>query len=189
MGIIRQLGLSHHYLPVDDQARISLFERRCRHYVRVFRPRHPDDKTEQANAAEKFANHVNKCLAREGRALTETARALLCSYVVEIIDNAENHAGMVDWTIQGYLDAACESPECEIVILNFGKSIAETLQELSIDSYTWRQIGGYLDRHRQCGWFSSGWREEDLLTLIALQASVSRKNTSASRHAAKARPT
>lgn len=178
MGIIRQLGLSHHYLPLGDAEKIHLFERRCRHFVRELRPRNPEDKTEQSNAAERFANHVNRCLAREGRELTPSARGQLCQYVVEVIDNAENHAGMVDWTIQGYLDTASESPECEIVIFNFGKSIAATLQELPAGNYTKDQIQRYLDLHLAKGWFGPSWREEDLLTLIALQGSVSSKNTS-----------
>jgi hypothetical protein len=178
MGIIRQLGLSHRYLATGDAAKIHLFERRCRHYLHELRARKPEDKTEQANAAERFANHVNKCLSREGRELTPAARSALCTYVVEIIDNAENHAGMVDWTIQGYLDTASQNPECEIVIFNFGQSIAATLQELPPGSYTKEQIQRYLDLHGSNGWFSPGWRRDDLLTLIALQGSVSSKNTS-----------
>ncbi len=61
MGIIRQLGLKKFYLPIDDQAKIVLFERRCRHYLRALRKTSPFDKTEQANAAEKFVDHINGC--------------------------------------------------------------------------------------------------------------------------------
>ncbi len=178
MGIIKLLGLTRMYLAADDAARIHLFERHCRHYLRQIRNVSPTDKSEQANAAERFANHINRCLAREGLELTDIARSYLCSYVVEIIDNAENHAGMVDWTIQGYLDVANENPECEIVILNFGSSIAATLDALPVDSYTSLQIKQYLELHAKNGWFSPRWRREDLLTLVALQGSVSSRNTS-----------
>ncbi len=177
MGIIRQLGLTHRYLEVTDANKIHLFERRCRHYVRNIRPINPDDKSQQANAAERFVNHVDRCLAKEGRKLTLEGRSQLCSYVVEVIDNAENHAGLVDWTIQGYVDMAMDQPECEIVIFNFGKSISTTLEELAEGSYTRAQIQTYLDLHEKNGWLSPKWRREDLLTLIALQGAVSSKNS------------
>lgn len=178
MGILRQLGITHRYLDYDDAKKVYLFERRCRHHLRQLKPVNPKDKSEQANAAERFADHVNRCLAREGRQLTLEGRSRLCNYVVEVIDNAENHAGIVDWTIQGYVDMAMEEPQCEIVIFNFGKSIAKTLDEMPDDSYTMLQIKKYLDLHGTSGWFSQTWRREDLLTLMALQGSVSRKNSS-----------
>lgn len=177
MGIIRQLRLTHKYLGLNDAEKIHLFERRCRHYVRKLKPIKPEDKTEQANAAERFVIHVNNCLAREDRKLTPLGRSQLCNYVVEIIDNAENHAGMVDWTIQDYVDMAMAQPQCEVVIFNFGKSIAETLDDMPPDSFTWKQqVAEYVDLHTKGGLFSPRWRREDLLTLIALQGSVSCRN-------------
>ena len=179
MGIIRQLGLTKRYLDMHDANKIHLFERKCRHYIRSLRKAKPEDKTEQANAAQRFIDHINKCLSREGRHLTPAGAAKLCSYVVEIIDNAENHAGMVDWTIQGYVDMALDEPECEIVIFNFGKSISESLDELPKDGYTMTtQVHPYLELHSKNGWLSHRWRREDLLTLIALQGSVSSRNAS-----------
>lgn len=178
MGIIRQLGLTDRYLKLNEAKKIHLFERRCRHYIRQVKPVNPEDKSAQANAAQRFVDHVSKCLAREGRDLTNEGRSTLCNYVVEVIDNAENHAGMVDWTIQGYVDMAMTEPQCEIVVFNFGKSIAETLEELPADSYTMKQIHKYLELHSTNGWFTPKWRREDLLTLIALQGSVSSKNDS-----------
>lgn len=176
MGIVRQLGLTARYFHVADAGKIHLFERHCRYYVRQARPPNPNDKSEQANAAERFSNHIDRCLQREGRALTAEGRMQLCNYVVEIIDNAETHAGMVDWTIQGYIDTALDEPQCEVVIFNFGKSIAETLDELPDSSYTKVQIQKYLDLHQSNGWFGPQWRKEDLLTLIALQGTVSSRN-------------
>lgn len=176
MGIIRQLRLTHKYLKQTEAQKIHLFERRCRHYVRGMKPVNPEDKSAQANAAERFIHHVNSCLAKEGRTLTELGRLQLCNYVAEVIDNAENHAGIVDWTIQGYVDMAMDEPQCEIVIFNFGKSISMTLDEMPSHSYTMDQIQKYLDLHGRNGWLGSKWRREDLLTLIALQGSVSSKN-------------
>lgn len=178
MGIIRVLGLRRFYLEESDASKIHLFERTCRHYLRPKLRTKLQDKTERDNAAERFIHHINRCLGRGGRELTPEARAKLCSYVVEILDNAECHAGMIDWTIQGYLDAKLAIPQCEIVIFNFGKSIAETFEELEPNSYTALQIKPYLDLHAKSGWFGRGWRKEDLYTLLALQGSISSKNTS-----------
>ncbi|OOG43028.1 hypothetical protein [Polaromonas sp. A23] len=176
MGIIRLLGISGHYLSLAEASKIHLFARKSRHDVRALNVK-AETKTDQHNAVQRFADHVNRCLQREDIKLTDTARMEMCTYVAEIIDNAENHAGMVDWTIQGYLDTHLEQPECEIVIFNFGKSIAETLEALPRDGYTWTdQIGPYLEKHHNNGWFSPKWRECDLLTLIALQGSVSSMN-------------
>ncbi len=176
MGIIRKLGIVSHYLPYADAQKIHLFERRCRHEIRALKLR-PDEKSDQNNATARFADHVNRCLARENRQLTDTARSQLCTYVAEIIDNAERHAGMVDWTIQGYIDTALPQPECEIVIFNFGKSIAETLEELPSDSYTVsQQVTPYINAHVKRALFGKEWRRTDLVTLIALQGSVSSKN-------------
>lgn len=179
MGIIKQLGLKKHYLHEKDAQTIHVFERHCRHYIRNIKPQDPNNKTEQANAAERFANHINRCLGRSNRELTKTARSRLCSYIVEIIDNAENHAGMIDWTIQGYLDVGIDKPECEIIIFNFGDSIAETMRKLEPNSFTKiNHIDPFLALHKNRGFFGTKYREEELLTLIALQGAVSSRNTS-----------
>jgi hypothetical protein len=176
MGIVRQLRLTKKYVSADEASKIIRFERSCRHYIRAIKPEVVDDKTK---AAAKFADHVNGCLEKAGKAqLTQTARHLLCSYVGEVLDNAEAHAGMMEWTIQGYLDISVEKPYCEIVVFNLGKSIAETLEELHPDHYTVRQISNYLHAHTKNNLFSHSWRREDLLTLVALQGAVSSKNTS-----------
>lgn len=65
---------------------------------------------------------------------------------------------------------------CEIAIFNFGNTIAETFQRLPRDSFTYKQVKAYLDTHSQRRLFSTGWRHEDLFTLIALQGNVSSKN-------------
>ncbi len=102
----------------------------------------------------------------------------LGAYLGEILANAEDHAGYLDWTVQGYLDNTLDVPMCEIAIFNFGRSIAESLQSVDEHGYTWKQVSPYLDMHTQRKLFGRTWREEDLLTVIALQGNVSRLNTS-----------
>lgn len=174
-GIIKQLRVKHEYLTPIEEARLTLFVRHCRHYISAIRPQDYDQKSK---AAHKFADYINNCLSATRKELTPTARHLLCSRIGELLDNAEQHAGMVDWTIKGYLDTSVPTPMCEIVIFNFGKSLAQTLEDLPADGFTMRQITPYLEMHVKRGFFSSRWRRADLLTVMALQQGVSSKNTS-----------
>lgn len=175
LGITKHLGLDDRY-PVKDAApTYHVFDRRNRHYYGALRPDKADYKSKVVTG---FADHINSCLRDHGRELTTEALAKLCDYTGEIIDNAEEHAGMFDWTIQGYLDNNRDVPLCEIAIFNFGLTIAETLVNLPRDSYTWLQIQPYLQQHKKRGWFGSNWSELDLLTVIALQGHVSSKNKS-----------
>lgn len=176
MGIIRVLDLKHHFLAPREANKIVRFERRCRNYIHRLRKADPNNKTEQSNAARRFADHIDRCLQKEGRRLTLEARSDLCSYVVEIIDNAERHAGMVDWTIQGYIDLNSDQPHCEIVILNLGRSIAQSMAAVPRGSYTYDLISEYIDIHSRSGWFRQGWDPAALYTLIALQGRVSSRN-------------
>ena len=173
LGIIKHLEIAHEYPDADEAAKIDVFDTRNKHYYRELNPKKADFKSRTVAG---FVDHINNCLARVKRVLTLDARQKLCDYTGEILDNVEEHAGMVDWTIQGYLDTSVATPICEIAIFNFGRTISDSLSALPRDGYTWRQISRYLELHRQRKWFSPSWSESDLLTLIALQGQVSSKN-------------
>jgi len=174
LGIIRQLKITHEYPKPAEASALTIFEYRCKHYTRQRRPERIDIK---GLVTAKFADHINHCLGKVGKELAPAARATLCGYLGEVIENAEVHAGMVDWMVHGYLDASLEVPTCEIVILNFGQSFAETLESLDAQSFTRKQIQPYLDAHGRESWFGPSWRRQDLLTLVALQGNVSCRNT------------
>jgi hypothetical protein len=175
MGVVKHLNVKHEIAKDKEVSKIRLFERRNRHYYPKQDPRKADIK---AKAIAGFVDHFNDCLRDHNRVLTAESRAKLCDYVGEILGNAEDHPGFVDWTVQGYLDNALATPICEIAIFNFGKSIAETLKELPNDNYTRRTfIDPYLLLHAGRNFFGSSWRQSDLLTLLALQGHVSSKNT------------
>jgi hypothetical protein len=177
LGVIKFLEVAQEYVSADEASRIEAFHDRAKHYVRAIRPREADKKS---RVTQRFADHINKCLRHILRELTPTARKKLCDYVGEILDNAEEHAQMFDWTIQGYLDTTAEGLICELVIFNFGRTIADSFQALppAPHGYTRTMVQPYLDAHSKKGFFSSGWCEADLLTLIALQGGVSSKNFS-----------
>jgi hypothetical protein len=175
LGIIRHLELEHEYPPPDEAARLRVFDKRSRHYFELEPPDRADFKSK---VVQQFADHIQMCLADAKRSLTPLARHKLCEYTGEILDNAQEHADMHDWTIQGYLDNSLATPICEIAIFNFGLTIAETLEALPKTSYTWNQISKYIVQHKRRRWFGTNWTERDLLTLVALQGHVSSKNKS-----------
>lgn len=175
MGVIKRLQIEHEYLPPDQAASLELFEARCKHYTRSMKATQADMKS---RVTQRFADHVNRCLGRVGRKLTPGSRSRMCQYVSEIIDNAEEHGAMGDWSIQGYLDTSMQVPMCEIAIFNFGRTIAESFQDLPQTSYPRQQVQRYIDLHQKGGFFERDWRREDLYTLIALQGGVSTKNRS-----------
>jgi hypothetical protein len=175
LGIIKHLELKHEYPKADEAADLRIFDVRNRHYYKNNNPAKADKKTKVITD---FADHINACLNDINKELTPEARHSLCEYTGEIIDNAEEHAEMLDWTVQGYLDNSCEILICEIAIFNFGKTISQTLSDLDKSSYTWKQIAPYLEMHKERRFFGPSWSENDLLTLIALQGHVSSKNYS-----------
>jgi hypothetical protein len=134
----------------------------------------------KAQVLKEFVDYIDECLVEHGFKLRPEERARLLIYAGEILDNAEEHAGMREWSIVGYVDTDSEDHLCEIAIFNFGRSFAETFSSLSQNSYAYKEVAPYLDQHRRKGFFNTGWREEDLLTLVALQGHVSSKNTSSS---------
>lgn len=173
MGVIKRLKIFHEYPVPEIASRLESFEHRCKNYVRAVRLNDTDEKN---RTTQKFVDHVDACLGRIQRALTPPAKSVLAKYIGEIIDNAEEHAGMYDWTIQGFLDTNSAEWACEICIFNFGKTIATTLDSLPDGHYARQYVQPYLDEHEKQGFFSSGWARERLLTLIALQRGVSSKN-------------
>lgn len=121
-----------------------------------------------------FANHVNRCLNTIGLELNEIGLKNLCKYIGELLANAQEHAGITDWTIIGYLDT--KSKVFKFSVINFGKSIEDTFTDLDPDSYTWKQIESYVYRHQNSALRKFGMRRGSLITVAALQGKVSSKN-------------
>lgn len=173
MGVIKRLKIFHEYPVPEVASKLETFEHRCKNYVRAVRP---NDTDENNRTTKKFVDHVDSCLGRINRELRPDAKSILTKYIGEVIDNAEQHSGMFDWTIQGYLDTNSADWVCEICIFNFGKTIADTLEAVPVGHYARDYVQPYLDEHEKQGFFSSGWSRERLFTIIALQRGVSSKN-------------
>jgi hypothetical protein len=126
---------------------------------------------------QQFADHVNGCLGTINRELNETGRGNLCNYIGELLSNAQEHAGITDWTIIGYLDA--QNKVFKVAVINFGRSIEQTFLPVDRASYTWEQVGKYLERHESNAAKKIGATRGTLITLGALQGKVSSKNITA----------
>lgn len=176
VGIIHALGLTERYLSKKERDAMEIFSLADNRALKKLR--RSSQLTPRDNAVKKFADHVNNCLGREGYRLTGEGLQSLGIVVGEVIDNSNEHSNGDDWVISGYLDTTTDEHICEIAVFNFGMSIAQSLQSLPEDHYTRLIIQPYLAAHERKGFFSRGWTEEDLLTLVALQENVSSKNES-----------
>lgn len=172
VGVIRGLNVTHEFLPQSDSRPIRIFRAQSDSSGNISALRLSTRKSE---AVAQFVTHIDTCLGDRGYGLTHFAQMRLSAYIGEIIGNAEDHSGEANWTILGYLDNQKHSADCEIVIYNFGKSIAETFRELNSSSFAYSQVAPYLEKHSH--YFLADWTVDDLLTLIALQGHISSKNT------------
>jgi hypothetical protein len=122
----------------------------------------------------KLLLHINKCLFHLKYKLSADGMSQLTITIGEIIDNAEGHSGENFWYAYGYLDESNPDHLCsEIVIYNFGPSIAETLKMKIDNPDVFSQDSlDYLKRH------AGHQSEENLLTVLALQQYISSKRDS-----------
>lgn len=177
MGVVKQLDIEHENIS-EDKLELFDFAGQKSSIVKY----QEQDRKNQCTT--KFVDHLNNCLSYSEQQLTEESRGQLVNYLGEIIGNAEDHSGEKKWYVCGYLDHVDESNEnddedfhfCEIVIYNFGQSIANTFLELDEDSFTMKQVKPYIDAHEKGNFFNKSWDRSTLLTLIALQGYVSSKN-------------
>ncbi|MBD9476164.1 hypothetical protein IB268_24840 [Achromobacter sp. ACM01] len=177
IGIVRHLGIRGHMPTWTEMQKLRVFDRRNRHY---HPPKSAKTATRKELAAGGFVSHLNDCLATQEKKLTPTGASRLVGCLGELLDNAEEHARFSDWSLLGYLDLDCEQPKVEIAIINFGRSFAETFQELEADHFSWDSVRPYVDRHSSKSKLLGGCRDEDLLTVMALQPHISSKNHDAS---------
>lgn len=174
IGIPKELNIENQKLPDKILKELIIFKEHIKTPESV---NSPYEKPRRDKISENFVKHVNSCLINSGVELTEEGADNLLLSLGEIIDNAELHSGMIDWSLYGYLDTSLETPVFEVTMLNYGYSIAETFKSLPPDSYSWDQMRGYIDKHKKNGLFSTGWNESDLLTVVALQPNISSKNS------------
>ena len=173
IGIVKNLDIQHEFLTKDEEKDLKIFQMRN---SRFYQKDNIDQSDYKENTITDFVDHINSCLMVNGRKLTPESILNLADYTGEIISNVEDHTDINDWSIVGYLDNSHEEHICEITIFNFGNTMASTLNDLPEAHYTKKIISPYIELHKNKGWFSDDWDENDLLTLIALQGDISSKN-------------
>lgn len=173
IGLIKDLDVKHEQLHKEQEGKLQIFTM-CNKNVAAKVTSGAAKYNEIA--AKRFVDHVNKCLENINKELTPDAVDLLAVYAGEILANADEHGGLGNWNIRGYFDGAQDQRICEIVVFNFGKTIAETFLALAPDSYAFQAILPYIEKHMEQGFFTPNWSKESLITLAALQGDISSKN-------------
>ena len=173
IGIIKSLKVEHEYLPTEQERMLDIFAERSGSAAKNLTVGSMDYKE---NIIKKFIDHIDACLKKNNRRLTDIAINSIGQYTSEILDNAEQHSGKQDWSILGYYDHEDNSHICEIAVFNVGKTISDTFLGLEKDSFAFKDILKYIDFHKKNNFFSNNWREQDLITVAALQGDVSCQN-------------
>lgn len=172
-GLIKNLGLSKKYPIVKE--RIDKFK-----YFPLTIGKRNDvvsatESPQKDKATESIVNYFNTCFNVIDKKLTLQGRNYVTRMIGEVLDNVEQHNPGHHWYISSYLDQtlADDIAECRVAIVNFGKSIYETMNEDPSEELRER-VGRLLKIHTAKKLLSKTWDEEQLWTLYALQQGVSR---------------
>jgi hypothetical protein len=170
-GLPHQLGIRGADLPAHLEEQISRCELHHGKANRIDVDRCRD------MAATDLTTYFATCLSRVGYGLSDVGSHGLSSLLAEVIGNAEEHGG--PWYTIGFWrphvvgPGAPPSGTCHLVIINFGKTIYESIASCRSGQLLSR-LGSLTLNHSRRGLFRKGWDEEALWTLYALQDGVSR---------------
>lgn len=128
---------------------------------------------------QRLVEYLDSCLQTYGFALSAAGKDYFGKLVGEVITNAEEHSGRTFWWIAAYLrqPPGRSYGDCHLTVFNFGRSLAESLQQLPRRARLRMEIDRLIRVQRRARFFMpSRWTEENLWTLYALQEGVSRRN-------------
>jgi hypothetical protein len=176
MGITRHLKVPGTSLPDEIHNSFIVFD--------LFFGRKPAGSdlmrtTSQEIAASDLVRFLDKCLKQGKYELQLPDQRQILKWVGEIITNAEDHSGEGKWYIIACLSPCADTSEsvyeCQIGIINFGRSIYESLNDANTPRQTLVQIKKMAENHLTRKFFrQQEYEPEDLWTLYALQDGVSR---------------
>ncbi|EAR62900.1 hypothetical protein MED92_07271 [Oceanospirillum sp. MED92] len=125
-------------------------------------------------AAEAFVKHVNECVQDFEKSLSEDAETELLRCVGEVLDNAQRHSSKkkndYSWFIRGYLNSHSDNKDFELSIFNFGRTIAESFEDLPTGHFSLNLVNDYVELHK------NRFTREQLITVAALQQRYSCRN-------------
>jgi hypothetical protein len=175
-GLPKHLNLSRSMLSDPILAKYERFELVIGHH-KEDQSGNPGHSTEAERTNSKLTQYFDRLLSKFGMSLTDLGRKNLAELIGEVLDNAEIHSGIGQSYVIGYMEQGePHEGQCHLVIMNYGKSIAESLQEAPINKQTSLRIKALVKRHRKRRLFSPTWEPSNLWTLYALQEGVSRLN-------------
>lgn len=122
-----------------------------------------------------FADHLDDCLGLIGKRLSAKGKSDLLGYVAEVLINAQEHSSTAQWIIVGFIDDEDKKLIYRAAIFSFGKTIADSFNDLEKDSYAWQRVEPYISIHQKAGLFNKKWNPENLLNVVALQGNISSK--------------
>lgn len=178
-GIVKHLQVEGEML--DEPAKYHSLDLVAGHSTGPFQYKGLPDESEAFQssrheiATDQLTSYVDSCLNKVGFGLAQQGKKALSSIVGEILGNAQEHSGTPEWYVIGNMtQTAPDVGECNIAIVNFGRTFYETLRDESVDPQLRDDLKSLTRKHR--GLFRRGWNEEALYTLYALQEGVSCTN-------------
>ncbi|WP_428614242.1 hypothetical protein [Pseudoalteromonas sp.] len=155
----------------SDTSKIHVFKDSCK-LVESATADASDHKNKVAND---FIEHISEALLDHSLCLNGDASDMIKGCLGEIIDNIEEHSGLTapKWFIRGYVNNNHKNKMLEFTVLNIGKSIFDTFNDLPDGSYSKEIVRKYCELHE-----SKGISKEALTTVASLQGSISSKNFS-----------
>lgn len=123
--------------------------------------------------AKDCVNYLEKCMNSHRLSIKSDAQDRLIACLGEVLDNANEHCGRTKslWYVRGYFNdtSDCKSRYLELMVVNFGNSIAQNFTDLPEDSKVKKKARTYVNLHNQ------KVEESTLFTVAALQGSMSSK--------------
>ncbi|CAM3931036.1 MULTISPECIES: hypothetical protein [Pseudoalteromonas] len=155
----------------SDTSKIHVFKDSCK-LVESATADATDHKNKVAN---RFIEHISEALADHRLCLNDDASDMMKGCLGEIIDNIEEHSGLTapNWYIRGYVNNNHKNKMLEFTVVNIGKSIFDTFNDLPDGNYSKEIVREYCDLHH-----GKGISKEALTTVASLQGSISSKNFS-----------
>jgi hypothetical protein len=164
IGVVRETAAKKYHLHNKSDLKL---------YKKVSNPLEEESifsSDRKKSATAEFVPYLNDCLTLIKARLDTDEESKLNQYLGEILGNAEDHSGEKMWSLLGYLDAKDSSNlNCEIVIMNIGKTIYKTFVEkrsVPIVNDKWQD---YVSKH------ISSLSEEQLTMVYSMQQNASSK--------------
>lgn len=128
--------------------------------------------TEKELAATRFVDYIKRCMARNQSTLSTVQEDSLLNMIGEVLGNVEDHSGRDRWWFSGHFEEGANGVGGmgQVVILNLGATIDETLVKLPTDQGVGHEVSTRVDSYLK---LDASRRPADYRTFLALQQGIS----------------